>query len=497
MKIDDQLDIVVLYKKVMLDNEKYNTCFIPYKVIEGYYVEEEELFYDLDGTAYMHLIYNPENIGFMDRTNYKKRVGSGNSLIKRLVFNKIMKEKKDTYYYYLDECQNSLYMPLLIYVDGKVAKVYNDTDINLFYLNYYYDNFSKLEEMGTIEVGLNSQSEEQVIDVELDNDSLVEPNKKINVADLYKQITDVIIDQDEPIKKILTAVWKQNNDFSNTSRNILLNGGTGVGKTAIFRILSKLIEVPCVITGATEYSATAYKGKDVEEMLISLVNKAKGNVSLAERGILIIDEVDKISETNKGEAQVNQRAVQENLLKILEDAVINIKTNYGTVDFDTSKLMVIAMGSWTMAKVNNEKSIGFNSKVEKKDYKKLTREDMVENGLIPDFVGRFNTIIQMNDLTYDSMIRILKQSKNSFIKINEQFFNSIGIKLTIEEDAYDSIAKKASNSKYGARELDHIIDEALSKASFEIASKPDKYSELIINKDTIEDNKKYKLVPKK
>lgn len=490
MKYDENLEIAVIYKKVSTVADQIGDCFYPYKVIEGFYCEDDECFYDLEGTAYKHLIENPENFGYVDRINYGKAINS--KFYKQKKYNKILKSKKEDIYFVISDDNNSLGLPIITYFKDKVLHVFNDTDTILHYLNHYPNEFELInsaEKIGFEIWNNDDRSEKEKLNVDA--------SYNIDIADIYKKITDVIIDQDRPIRQILTAIWKQNEGDCDISRNILINGGTGVGKTAIFRILSKLIDVPCFITSATEYSSTGYKGKNVEDMLVSLVNRAKGDIDLAEHGILIIDELDKISETSKGEAQVNQRGVQENLLKILEDAVITIETDYGVFDFDTSKLMVVGMGSWTMAKLDNNKSIGFNSaEVKKKDYKKLTREDMIDNGLIPDFVGRFNTIIQMNDLNYDSFLKIIKQSKNSQLKINKEFLNKKGIELVTEEGTIESIAKKASKSKFGARELDNIIENALAEASFEIAINPDKYSELIINKDTIEDNKKYKLVLK-
>ena len=493
----DNLEIAIIYKGVITKEVIPGRCFVPCDVIEGFYCEDDECFYDLDGTAYKHLITNPENIGYVNRINLNKIITKRTNHNKEKVFKKLLKDNKNNIYFLLDKNINSLKMPVLVYPDNKEICVFNDTDTHLYYINHFYNEYSKIDwSKNDVTITIESKNNKDLLNDDLINET-DDIKININISDLYKKITDVVIDQDEPIKKVLTAIWKQNNNFSNKSRNILINGGTGVGKTEIFRILSKIIDVPCVITSATEYSATGYVGKNVEDMLVSLVNRANGDIDSAERGILIIDEVDKIAETDKGHSQVNQRSVQENLLKILEDGVIYIDTEYGYFDFDTSKLMVIAMGSWTMANIDEKKDIGFNSKeVVKKDYKAITREQMIENGLIPDFVGRFNTIIQMNDLNYESFIRILKQSKNSLLKINQKFLKDKGVTLTIEDGTYETIAKKAEKSKFGARELDSIIEYALSNASFEIATNPDKYSELIINKDTVEDNKKYKLVLK-
>ena len=319
----------------------------------------------------------------------------------------------------------------------------------------------------------------------------------IDIAKIYSEVTSNVIDQDEPIRKILTAIWKQYNNFSeNKSRNILINGSTGVGKTETFRQLTKRLQVPYFMTSATEYTATGYIGKSVDDMLIGLLKNANYDLEKAQRGILIIDEIDKLSEANKSSSQINQRDVQEALLKILEDGVFAIKANDREYMFDTKGLMVIGMGSWSRIELKETRPVGFDSKPTKKEYKDITREDIVSAGMIPELIGRFPTIVQMNELGFDSFIRILN-SENNTLSMNKKFLSTKGVTLTADDDTLKEIALLAMKQKYGARSLDEIVETALSVASFEIASNPDKYSELIISPETIKDNKKYTLVRRK
>jgi len=488
------IDYALIMKQRFIDEGMSD--YVPFEIIEGYYCEEDECFYDLEGTPYSHIIYNIDSYGYMYRIDYdslkKKYPLLGINLIKKIVLHEL---KKNEYTYYLPEDNSTYGAPVIMYGknknDLKVMK-YEDADIVNFYEKYhpaFYNFVYKKQENG------KEETNEEIDTEKLSNEISV----KISIKDLYDEITSNVIDQDKPIKEILTAIWKQVNNFSNEkSRNILINGGTGVGKTQIFRILSKLIDIPCVITSATQYSATGYIGGNVEDMLVSLVKRANGNIEKAKKGILIIDEIDKLSETNEGRSQVNQKDVQEALLKILEDGVLSINVDGVEYEFDTSNLMIIGMGSWSRVEIKPESSIGFgtkNGETKKKTYKDITREDMIKNGMLPDFVGRFNTIIQMNDLTYDSFLKIL-ESKNSSLKWNKDFFEKEGVKLTIKEEARKAIATKAAKSKFGARDLDSIIENALSVASFEIATNPDKYSELIIDEETINNNEKYTLVKK-
>ena len=498
-----KMDLAVIMKQKCVDET--NSNYTPFKVVEGYFCEEDERFYDLEGTPYSHIIYNADSYGYMNRidiASIKKRYPLLNlNLIKKIILHEMKKYK---YTYYLPEDNSTYGAPVIIYgkndedlkvminahmeVD-KEEKIDEDVDLLNFYENYcpkFYDLIT----------GIKSETEDE----ELNEEKLTEEIKlNIGIKELYDEITSNVIDQDKPVKEILTAIWKQTNNFSNEkSRNVLINGGTGVGKTQIFRVLSKLIDIPCVITSATQYTGAGYIGGNVEDMLVSLVKRANGDINKAQKGILIIDEIDKLAETNEGRSQVNQKDVQEALLKILEDGILPIEVDGIDYEFDTSNLMVVGMGSWSRVEIKPEKSIGFGTKdiePKKKTYKDITREDMIKNGMLPDFIGRFNTIIQMNDLTYDSFLKILK-SKNSSLKWNKEFFDKAGVKLTFNEDACKAIATKASKSKFGARDLDSIIENALSVASFEIATNPDKYSELIIDEETINNNEKYTLVKK-
>ena len=499
------LDLAVIMNQQFIDEGMSD--YVPFKIVEGYFCEEDECFYDIEGTPYSHIIYNIDSYGYMGRIGYdsiKKQYPLLNlNLIKKVLLHELKKYK---YTYYLPEDNSTYGAPVILYgknskdikvmlnlhtEEDKNARFNEDVDLINFYEKYcptfYYYINNKQEQK-------NLESKEII-----DEEKLIEEvNSKLVIKELYYELTANVIDQDKPIKEILTAVWKQINNFSNEkSRNILINGGTGVGKTQIFRILTKLIDIPCVITSATQYSATGYIGGNVEDMLVSLVKRADGDIEKAQKGILIIDEIDKLAETNIGHSQVNQKDVQESLLKILEDGILTIEIDKVDYEFDTSNLMVIGMGSWSRIEVKPEKTIGFGAITtnQKKTYKDITREDMIKNGMLPDFIGRFNTIVQMNDLTYDSFLKILK-SKNSSLKWNKEFFDKRGIKLTINEEACKAIADKASKSSFGARDLDSIIERALSVASFEIATNPDKYSELIIDEETINNNEKYTLVKK-
>lgn len=483
-------DVAVIMKKSISFNGTIG--FIPVSVVGGYYNNDEMCFVDFDGTPYYHIIDSPETYGFFERESFKelKEDRDNKYLSSSMIKNNKLRKAKKSVYIYLDPESTEVGIPIIGEYNKETQSIEQIFDGDM--LNYYYYNYEEYFNILCSNVEVLENKDLNIVH----NEELVNAAIEIDINSIYNKITDHVIDQDEPIKKILTAIWKQYNNYSSEkSRNILINGSTGVGKTETFRVLSKLIDVPVVITSATEYSATGYVGKNVDEMLVDLVKKANGDIKKAERGILVIDEIDKISSSDNSRSQVNQRDVQEALLKILEDGVFNIEINDKLYEFNTSNLMIVGMGSWSRIDLTPKTSVGFNSVTSKKSYKDLTREDIVKNGLIPELVARFSVIVQMNELNFDSFVKILK-NKNNTIGLNKSFLESKGIKLIMDDAVINAIARIADKNNYGARGLDEIVETALSNASFEIASNPDKYSELIITEDTIKDNRNYTLVQK-
>lgn len=466
--------------KISYQNEEIK--YIPYNIIFGNYDEEAKVFVDKNDTPYYHIIDMPENYGFACRNDISRITKAYPhvplKLSKALLLNAMKK-----YNYHLG-IEGETQTPIILIENQKEKsqEIFLEQDIMKYYQEKY-PNF--IEEFKTSE-----EKEEQ----EEDKNTEI----TINIENLYKKVTENVIDQDEPIRKILTAIWKQYSNFSeNKSRNIFINGSTGVGKTEIFRTLTKELDIPYVMTSATEYTANGYVGKSVTDMLVNILDRADGNLERAQKGIIIIDEIDKIASQSSSSSQVNQRDVQEALLKLIEDGKFDISYKNQKYVFDTSKLMIIGMGSFSRIEIKEEKVVGFEQKAKKKTYKELTREDFIKNGMIPELIGRFPIIVQMNDLNYDSFVKILKEAKHNALNLNKNFLQNQGIKLSLNEETISAIANKAVKDKFGARSLDETIETALSVASFEIASNPGLYDELVITPETITDNKKYKLIRKK
>lgn len=477
-------ELTILLKKIV-HCENYIE-YIPIKVVEGNYNEEDGIFYDKEGTPYQSVINSLGSHGHFNRQSIEEYKKKYPNLPLPLLKSLILHYAKRVSFVLSYETNNKETAPILLVSAkgaGQKPRLALDEDIERFYSENYPNILQKLNERFGITIAYQTKVTQK-------------KDNELDISKMYKTLTENIINQDEPIKQILVAIWKQYNGFSdNKTRNILINGSTGVGKTQIFRILTKLLKIPHYITSATDYSATGYVGKSAEDMLINILKNANYDLEKAEKGILIIDEIDKLSESNNRSSQINQRDVQEAILKILEDAIVPITINNKEYLFDTSKLMVIGLGSWSRVDLESKKHIGFQKEEQVEKINNLTKEDMINNGMIAELLGRFPIVVHMNPLEYEHLLTILK-SKYGILSLNKLFFEEKGIELIIDEETEKEIAKKASHEKFGARSLDEIIETALSIASFEIAQNPDKYTKLILTPETINDAKKYTLIKK-
>lgn len=471
--------------------------FIPIKVLSGKYDDQKKAFIAENGVPYYHLIDVMEGEGFMYRASldvYRKSFPNMPELLIKKLF--LLNLKKYRFNLALSNDGIPLIMTALKN-SNSVGVAVLDIEMLAFYETFYpefYNHIIMTAKGNEIDFeSVNSPSKNE-------NEFVMKP---INIQELYNEVTSVVIDQNEPIEKILTAIWKQYNDFdSNKARNILIYGKPGVGKTEIFRIITKNLGIPCAIVNATQYTAVGYVGDSVSDMLVAVLNNANGDIEKAQRGILIIDEIDKLAEVDIRAGQVNKKDVQEALLKLIEDGTFYIKPNNQSADikikFRTNNLLVIGMGSFSGIDLTTKNSVGFNSEQKNKTYKEIGRKEMIANGIIPELIRRFPIIVQMNELNKESFIKILKNPKSSILAKNINFFDKKGIKLLLQKGTIDRIAEEALKfSELGASSLDEIVETALSRASFEIAMHPNEYEELVITPETINDNKVYRLVRRK
>ncbi len=485
-------EIAVIFEPI---KEKGGTpIYKPCDVVTGTFSYDEDKFIDENLYEYSHIIDKTCGKGFAHRQDIVDAINKypDKSLneIKEIIYDEYC-----DYDYMVEERDDENYLKRYNEKLNKDEIVYDKDLIDRIYMLYdvcFDDIKTKLEN------DMESNEEESQEINKQDTETRKRNNVAITPKYLYNELTKTIVGQDDAIKEIVTTVWE--NYAGENKSNMIVLGPSGSGKTEIFRQLSKILDVPLLITSVTGMSQAGYVGRNTDDILKDLLTLTNKDVAKAEKAIVILDEFDKIGLKTGKEGFIATMSVQNELLKIVEDGTFGIELDHfnGKIMINTKNITFVGVGACSdilTKKVN--KQLGFNNNIKDTEEKVdiINQIDIIEKlGFTPELIGRMGKIVKLNDLSIEDLKKIILNPNKSTYLNKIELLKKLNVKC-IEEtrDAIaEEIAKKAISKKIGARAIDSIINEMFSDIIFNINGAYE--NDIVeITKETVNNSKKYVL----